>query len=207
MAEFACERCGESVKAGTRCDVCGLMMSSKQLKAARSVDDDHIPGPTKMTEPKSLPVDVAEEIKPPAARKAKAAKKKVGHCLRCGKKKTIISRGICQSCRYHETKAGTLDDNFPVLKGERNVPPPDREAMRVEPIEPEDVCVQAGRAPVVEAPEPSAGESSLSLPLAPRDADLLSKLQRLADHERRTIQGQILHILDKEIDIYMEGVA
>lgn len=34
-------------------------------------------------------------------------------CARCGKLRTIISRGLCWKCRQEEIAAGTIDQNYP----------------------------------------------------------------------------------------------
>jgi|LGVF01.2.fsa_nt_gb hypothetical protein len=149
--------------------------------------------------------------------------KKVDQCLECKEVKPFIGRGLCRACYGRFKRAGTLDDNYPVLRG--------KEAARAvmatqgkkqEPVEvPAESVVEETPVALEVNPEaaPEPQEEQLADPAPPidpadgrvvltfgeRDQDLLSGLLEWAEDERRTLEQQILAVLDHANALAVDG--
>jgi len=129
-------------------------------------------------------------------------------CLECaGTDKKIIGRGLCGSC-YHQINKipGQLDERYPRLgravdveQGDEDKEPApavtETKADDVEPVIADWVCVGSGEGFVMPDVQHGACEM-VPLHFLPSDAALLEFLQKWAREERRSLDQQILAILD-----------
>lgn len=120
-------------------------------------------------------------------------------CADCGQAKKIQGRGLCKSCYQRHSRAGSLEQ-FPstrrYLKDQPVRQPPDPESEPVNPHQPQAkgeieraIAQTAKAAEVVE----------VELDFAPEDFGLLESLRVLASKERRSLEQQILVILDHHL--------
>jgi len=104
--------------------------------------------------------------------------KKKRACKECGREMVLPSRGLCGKCLYHAMKAEKGEASKPQNRPVKPMPPVSNEAQEADGFaSPESVVVVA-----VEFFE--------------RDSELLRKLVAEAEAERRSVEAQILVLLE-----------
>jgi len=195
LSYVVCPRCMEhSVpKGGVSCELCGWQKKG----SAKVASEDPVKAPTAEQKP-----EVAAE-KAPGQKPKKKKHQTFRACAECGAEKRIISRGLCGACYPRLKKAGTLDELYPAktqkkkaaspAKGEDHLPAATKMIDQESLIDSEPNRVPAAESVLVE--------------MSQRDLELFEQLKRWAEDERRSIPGQILHILDKVVPGRMKGIV
>jgi len=128
---------------------------------------------------------------------------RIDTCLECKRPDmAIVGRGLCGKCYHKFKKAGTLDENYPPVGGHKqktnstvDTPTKTKPAPAAKPVkqpkQSRDFADMFRPNPIEE------GESTVvPLHFTARDHDLLSFLETWATDERRTLDQQILAVLD-----------
>lgn len=174
-----CPRCGTHADAGKKCHDCGLMLDGSQIKVSQQ------------------DIELAEK-------KSKSYKTVKG-CASCHEVKTIISRGLCGTCRSREKAAETLDENYPAkhrggfaAKTSTIKPVVDQKNENINsktaPVTP------ISRVSIVSAADIAAtGGLVIVLRCSDREKQMLSDLQLWADDDRRTLDNQAMFLLEQTV--------
>ncbi len=112
-----------------------------------------------------------------------ASKKQTGVCRECKREKPYVARGLCGKCYSANKKAGTLDAKYPA-KG-----------LQVDPEQEAFTSVPEKAAAVTTI----SANTAVSLEFSHRDKDLLSYLEDWAKEQRRSVEDQILYILENMV--------
>ncbi len=123
---------------------------------------------------------VQEEITVEEKAKKKTSKP-ARPCICCGETGSILGRGLRSTCYWRHKRAGTLEQ-FPGRKKAKNTRAPKQPAAQVEKSAPN----------VPEWP-------TVSIAFPPSDEQLLQALANWAASERRSLDQQILFILDNTV--------
>ncbi len=126
-----------------------------------------------------------------------ASNKTVAACVECFRVMRIVARGLCGKCYSAHRKAGTLDEKYPA----KRLPSP-RPGFKKKSAKPP---TQATRLDVddIEALSPRA----LIVFVGDHDVAMAEYLQKLATEERRTIEQQILWLLEVACTDRINGSA
>lgn len=117
------------------------------------------------------------------------AKNKVKTCADCATEKTIIGRGLCGKCYWKYKHQGTLDEKFPTTRTS-----PKKKVTSPSASEKTSPC-------------PDARADRVLLIFEQRDHALLKYLRDLAARERRTVEWQIVAMLDRVVAGQINGEA
>ncbi len=112
-----------------------------------------------------------------------ASKKQTGICLECGREKPFVARRLCGKCYAANKKSGTLDAKYPA-KGLQ--------------VDPEQEVFTPRLEKVAEVKKKPAN-TAVSLEFSHREKDLLSYLEDWAKEQRRSVEDQILYILENMV--------
>lgn len=157
---------------------------------------------------KEVKVEKVVEPKKLKRRANGSYEKRKAKCLECGRVMTIIARGLCGGCRTRLKNAGTLDAKFPSSHPLANRPKDVQEQPEEVPAGSIAEPVKEDEVPVLSpAPLVAAAEGQVILVFGERDQELLSGLMEWAEDERRTIEHQIITILDQANARFPRGVA
>ena len=186
MTHVDCPNCHEPAipLGGDRCPVCGWRRKGAVADgepAARGAESE--------------PAPVSE---PPAQPKKKTYKRQAP-CVNCGQVKTVIGRGIGSCCYYKLSKLPDFDAKFPPKNRQPKKPNLTRPAGLADR---DHKQCDAGPAPVEmlgSDPDTAPAERvdrSVALAISARDSELLGKIEQLAYTERRSLDQQILFLLE-----------
>ena len=120
---------------------------------------------------------------------------KISVCLECQQERPIIGRGLCGTCYNRLKKADLLDTKYPLASVPLEKPAEmiaDPDTTTEEPLLP---TVKPAKAHLPETPEEGDG-TIVPLHFTARDTDLLAFLRGWATDERRSLDQQILAVLD-----------
>ena len=127
------------------------------------------------------------------------AKKSLKKCFECGELRTIIGRGLCGRDYHRLQKAGVLDDKYPVKPKHSN-----KKSGRPSAV---DQNTEQGLSLVKEPTNvvPACDDSQFPpvrvlLCFEARDQKLGDYLSTWATVERRTVEAQLMVIIDKAVD-------
>lgn len=134
---------------------------------------------------------------------AVATNKRKAICKGCGRHMTILARGICARCYKHAKKDGCLDKYASGRSGGVMIPPRKKSPAPVSPEQP--VTHTPDRS--LTALEESRAVDRVLLIFEQRDHALLKYLRDLAARERRTVEWQIVAMLDRVVDELINGEA
>jgi hypothetical protein len=123
--------------------------------------------------------------------------KTIAVCVQCDRKMTLIARGLCGKCYNAHRKAGTLDEKYPAKR-----------VVKVTNAQPEYSPDSVAFVREVTPAVAGVGGPQIRLTVifkSEKDTALADQLQEWADDERRTVEAQILWVLDQHVTNRING--
>lgn len=180
---------------GSECEFCGWK------KGGEKVEDRGLTT-NPVVDQKTENIDNKEPIEQPK----KKPKYTMADCADCGENKRIVSRGLCQKCRYRHIKNGTIDKFFPAKaqgrqlsnqaekRGGQNRAAGAEEKTKTPPPAAESTPDRAAQT----APKEKVDNriARITVNFYPEDEEILRELKSAARYNRRDLTQEILFRLE-----------